>query len=219
MQLKNRPWLSLYRNVPATIEPACDTALAMFRATVQRKPDAPLVHYFDTALTAGDCDALSDALAVALQERGIEAGDRVAIYLQNVPQVVLAVLAAWKCGAVIVPCNPMLRERELAKILRASGCRILICHEDLYGEVAKGALPSTAVEHAITTSPLDFLPTDQPAPAMIAGIARVRHPGTTDLLDLITWHGGKPRAQSSSPATTSHSWCTRRARPASRKAR
>jgi len=113
----------------------------MFRATVARDRNAPLVHYFDRSLTAGECDAMSDALAVALQERGIEAGDRVAIYLQNIPQVVIAVLAAWKCSAVIVPCNPMLRERELVKILSGSGCRILICQEDLYADAAKAALP------------------------------------------------------------------------------
>ena len=64
---------------------------------------------------------MSDALAVALQQRGVEPGDRVAMYLQNIPQVLIAVLAAWKCGAVIVPCNPMLRERELGKILSELG--------------------------------------------------------------------------------------------------
>src|SRR5262245_54459738 len=100
-----RPWLTLYRNVPPTLRPACETALDMFEATLARSPSAPLVHYFDYTLSADDCDALSDGLAVGLQERGIEAGDRVAIFLQNIPQVVLAVLAAWKCGAVIVPCN------------------------------------------------------------------------------------------------------------------
>ena len=31
---------------------------------------------------------MSDALAVGLQQRGVEAGDRVAMYLQNIPQVV-----------------------------------------------------------------------------------------------------------------------------------
>src|SRR6185503_11925278 len=135
-----------------------------------------------------------DALAVALQERGIENGDRVAVYLQNIPQVVLAVLAAWKCGAVIVPCNPMLRERELVKVLSGSGCRLLICQEDLYGDVAKAALPSTAVEHAITTSPLDLLDEERPPPTMIAGIARMRHVGTADLVELVAQHKGqKPR--------------------------
>ena len=76
--------------------------------------------------------------------------------MQNIPQVLVTVLAAWKCGAVIVPCNPMLRERELVKILSDSGSRVLICQDDLYGDVARGAVPSTDVAHTITTSALDF---------------------------------------------------------------
>ena len=122
-------------------EPACETALDMFRATVARNGSAPLVHYFDRSLSAAECDAMSDALAVGLQQRGVEAGDRVAVYLQNIPQVVIAVLAIWKCGAVVVPCNPMLRERELGKILRSSGCLAMICQEDLYADVGRAALP------------------------------------------------------------------------------
>ena len=149
-----RPWLELYQGVPATIEPRFETALDMFRATRERDPGAVLVHYFERPLTAEQCDSMSNALAVALQRRGVEPGDRIAMYLQNVPQVAITVLAAWKCGAVIVPCNPMLRENELAKILRASGCRILVCQEDLYHDVAQGALPHTSVEHTVTTSPV-----------------------------------------------------------------
>ena len=100
-----------------------------------------LVHYFDESVTVQQCDALSDGLAVGLQQRGVETGDRIAVYLQNIPQVLIAVLAAWKCGAVVVPCNPMLRERELVKVLSGSGCRVLICQEDLYADVARAALP------------------------------------------------------------------------------
>jgi long-chain acyl-CoA synthetase len=188
-----RPWLRLYRGVPSTFEPTSDTALEMFRATVARDPAAPLLHYFDRSVSAGDCDALSDALAVALQRRGVDAGDRIAIYLQNIPQVVIAVLAAWKCGAVIVPCNPMLRERELVKVLAGSGCRVLICQEDLYADVARAARPSTALEHVVTTTPLAFLPPDA-VPAMLAGIVRTRDPGAADLMELVAQHSGeKPK--------------------------
>src|SRR5512146_1942257 len=169
-----RPWLGLYRDVPATIQPASGTALAMFKATCARNPSAPLVHYFDKTLTATDCDAMSDALAVGLQARGVRHGDRVAIYLQNIPQVVIAVLAAWKCGAAIVPCNPMLRERELVKILTTSGARLLICHEDLYADVARATVPATAIEHTITTSPLEFVDPDKPLPTMLSGVRRAR---------------------------------------------
>ena len=138
---------------------------------------------------------MSDALAVGLQQRGIEAGDRVAVYLQNVPQVLIAVLAIWKCGAVVVPCNPMLRDRELGKILRSSGCFALICQEDLYADVGRAALPSTAVRHTITTSPLEFLDAEKPLPTMLAGVTRNRSPDTSDMLEIIARHTGeRPRA-------------------------
>ena len=107
--MTERRWLGLYQSVPPSIEPNARTGLDMFRDTVARRHDNALVHYFDASITAGQIDAWSDALAVALQERGAEPGERIAMYLQNIPQVFIAVLAAWKCGAVIVPCNPMLR--------------------------------------------------------------------------------------------------------------
>jgi long-chain acyl-CoA synthetase len=186
-----RPWLDLYRDVPQAIRPTSDTALAMFRATVARNPRAPLVHYFEQKLTAGECDALSDALAAGLERRGVLPGDRVAIYLQNIPQVVLAVLAAWKCGATIVPCNPMLRERELVKILALSGARTLICQEDLYAEVARAALPATEVELTITTSPLEFVDPTKPLPTMLSGMSRAKPGETEDLMEIVARHAGE----------------------------
>jgi long-chain acyl-CoA synthetase len=186
-----RPWLDLYQGVPPTIEPKFTTALDMFRATLQRRPGAPLAHYFDRSITAEQCDAMSDALAVALQARGIEPGNRIAMYLQNVPQVMVTVLAAWKCGAVIVPCNPMLRERELKKVLSGSGCRVLVCQEDLYADVARAAIPSTAVAHVITTSPLEFLEPEAPLPTVLSGMTRMPNPRTADLMTLAAEHAGQ----------------------------
>jgi long-chain acyl-CoA synthetase len=160
----------------------------MFRTTLRTAGSQPLVHYFDRSLTGADLDAQSDALAVALQERGVAPGDRVAMWLQNVPQVLTTVLAAWKCGAVIVPCNPMLRERELTKILTDSGSRALICHDDLYATVARAALPLTAVQHTITTSALDFLDPAAPVPHALAGASRHADPAVADLVTLTQQH-------------------------------
>src|SRR6188508_3693416 len=167
-----QPWLSLYRGVRPEIKPSSESALDMFRTTLARNGSAPLVHYFERSISAAECDAMSDALAVGLQQRGVEVGDRVAVYLQNIPQVVIAVLAIWKSGAVVVPCNPMLRERELGKILRSSGCLAMICQEDLYADVGRAALPATAVRHTITTSPLEFLDGGGPLPTMLGGARR-----------------------------------------------
>jgi len=186
-----RPWLKLYHTSTTTIEPSAETALDAFRVTVARFRDRPLAHYFDTTLTTGQCDEMSDALASYLQERGVQPGDRIGMYLQNVPQAIITVLAAWKCGAVIVPCNPMLRERELVKILSGSGCRALICQEDLYVDVAKAALPSTAVEYAITTSPLEFLDPEAPPPTLLAGMSRMRQDDAPDFMSIVEQYAGR----------------------------
>ena len=191
----HRRWTDLYGALPGAIEPASKTALEMFRATVSRRRDGALVHYFDRSISAGQLDAMSDSLAVALQQHGTEPGDRIAMYLQNIPQVLVIALAAWKCGAVIVPCNPMLRERELARILVDSGSRVLICQDDLYADAARAALPSTAVQHTITTSALDFLAPETPLPRPLSGSARVHHADVPDLISLMSQHEGqKPNA-------------------------
>ena len=187
----SRPWQDLYRNVPFTIEPAAQTGLDMFRATVQRRPDAALLYYFDRSISAGECDRMSDALAVALQRRGVEHGERVALYLQNVPQVLIAVIAAWKCGAAVVPCNPMLRERELTKILVDAGSHVLICQEDLYASVVRPALPWTPVQHVITTSPLDFLDPSAPRPSVLSETTRQKESNVPDFRQLVERHDGE----------------------------
>jgi len=181
-------WHGLYGAMPDCIQPSSRTGLEMFRATLTRRPGAPLVHYFESTVTAERLDELSTGLAVALQRRGVASGDRVALYLQNIPQVLVTVLAAWKCGAVVVPCNPMLRERELLKILCDSGSGVLVCQEDLYEDVAREALPATAVRHTITTSPLDFLDAGAAVPTVLGTTRRMRHAGTSDLLQLAERH-------------------------------
>lgn len=184
------PWIDLYAGVPRTISPRHLTGLAMFLANLRRGSERPLVHYFGTTLSAGEIDAQSDAVAVALGAAGVGVGDRVAMYLQNVPQVLVSVLAAWKCGAVLVPCNPMLRDQELVKILVDSGCRVLICHDDLYADVASKVVHSTAVDLVITTAAGDLLQAGE-QPALLSGLTPVETGSTVAWLDILEMRRGQ----------------------------
>lgn len=190
LQTDQYRWLASYGSVPSVLPVAQGSILDAFREVLERNPDHVLVRYFDVPITIGEIDRISDGLAVALQSKGIEAGDRIGMYLQNVPQSMIALLAAWKAGAVIVPCNPMLKGRELVKILTNSGARGLILHDDLYGEVAAEVLGETAVEVTITTSGLDFLPEGE-VPSSLAGMTKQRFAGTDDLLEFAAAHAGR----------------------------
>ena len=87
------------------LRPGDETPLQMLDRTVAELADDPLVQWFETPISARRIDRLPDGLAVALQEQGVKRGDRVALYMQNDPQYVIAMLAAWRLGAVIVACN------------------------------------------------------------------------------------------------------------------
>jgi long-chain acyl-CoA synthetase len=182
-----RPWLARYDNgLSSDIELEFDNALAMFADACERAADRPLLYYFDRSITCAEVDQLSDGLAVGLRELGIEHGDRVALYLQNVPQFVIAMLAIWKAGAIMVSVNPMLKGKELELQLTDSGARALVCLESLYSDVAQEVVPRTDVQAVVTTSELDFLEGERPA--LLAESSRNTAAGTHDLLELAKAH-------------------------------
>ncbi len=185
-----RPWLALYpEGQPTDIDLEYGSALAMFKASLQRAPDALAVKYFDGTLTLREVDELSDAFACALLAHGFGRGDRIAVFLQNVPQFLIATIAAWKVGGIVVPVNPMNRERELEKILNDSGARVLLCLEHLYGQVARAVVPATKVELVVTTSELEYQ--NRNDQRLFRGVERIRHDGTEDMAQLIAAHRGE----------------------------
>jgi long-chain acyl-CoA synthetase len=184
-----RPWLALYGDQPADYTIEFDDALAMYRAGVAADPDGVALQYFDGTVTRRELDELTDGLAAGLLANGFSPGDRLAVYLQNVPQFVMAMVAAWKAGGVMVSINPMSRTRELSYLLADSGATVLLCLDTLYGEVARDVVPGTAVRLVLTTSGLDLQTRDDER--LFAGVTRQRHEGTTDLLEFIRQHRGQ----------------------------
>ena len=117
----DRPWLGAYNNQPADYELEYNDGLDHVQGRPRRRPDRAAIKYFDGVITRRELDEISDALACGLLANGFEAGDRLAVYLQNVPQFVIGLLAAWKAGGMMVSINPMCRARELTYLLKDSG--------------------------------------------------------------------------------------------------
>ena len=96
-------------------------------------------------MTYQELDEASDRFAAALTGLGIGRGDRVAYFMQNCPALVVGFYGILKSGAVIVPCNPMYREQELAHQLQDSGARAILCDADQY-PIVEDALHEAALE-------------------------------------------------------------------------
>ena len=186
----DRPWLARYNpDLPPDIAVEYPTALDMWEASVRRAPDAELIRYFDGSLSVGEVDEISDALAVALVDLGFSAGDRLGVYLQNVPHFVMCMLACWKAGGIMVSINPMNKEHELQVLLEDSGASALVCHPDLYERYARQVVPSTAVKTVVTASETDFQTRFDPR--VFAGPQNRVPDGAHDFAALVDRHRGQ----------------------------
>jgi long-chain acyl-CoA synthetase len=132
------------------------TGLAIFDSAVERAADRRAICYFDATLTYRDLDVISDALAARLLDAGFSSGDRLAIYLQNMPHFVIGLLAAWKIGGIAVPVNPMNREREVSQIFADCRPRALLCLEDLFASVVRNVDPGVLPEILIRVTAGEF---------------------------------------------------------------
>jgi long-chain acyl-CoA synthetase len=177
-------WISHYSPwVPAALPLPAESMIDRFEASAARRPAAPAICYFDRTITFAELDDAANRFATLLADWGVEPGDRIALYLQNVPQFVIAVLGTWKRNAIVVPLNPMFKQQELLFHLEDSGTRVLVCLEGLYDSCAREIVSASPVERVVTTSEVDFLPA-----ATAAGVSTLRavqktlFPETTDLM-------------------------------------
>ena len=80
----------------------------------------------------------------------VEKGDRVAVFLPNIPQFIIAYFGALKVGAVVTAISPLHREREVEYQLVDSGAQTIIALDSLYPIVEK-VREKTQVKHVIIT--------------------------------------------------------------------
>jgi long-chain acyl-CoA synthetase len=159
------------------------TLLDTFRHWVAKAPARSGLAYFDTVLTFGDIDSASDSLAVALADSGFGPGDRAALYLQNMPQYVISLLAVWKLAGIVVPVNPMLTPGEVVKLLEDCTPRVLIALDELHTPQLAEVIGGSSVQRVITTSSLDWQTCGD---TRVLPAGRLSVQGTEDLRTLVT---------------------------------
>lgn len=173
----------------------------VLRSSADRYPQKVAVKYFlrpriGAALTYQQIAEHAGRFAAALQARGIKKGDRVALFLPNTPQFMIAFYGGLMAGAIVVPCNPLYRERELEYQLNDSEARVLVsvCDmlngEELFKSVA-AARKKTHLELVVTTSVADFLSPFKRFLTRLGGLRKLKYPDTVDFSEFIGT-GGEP---------------------------
>jgi long-chain acyl-CoA synthetase len=112
-------------------------------------PDRPAILFEGRQVTYRQLRERVDRVARGLAERQVGLGDRVALFLPNIPEFIVAYLAAQKIGAIAVSVNVMLTSEELRYIVEDSGAGTLFTTADLLprldGALSAGLAPERVV--------------------------------------------------------------------------
>jgi len=102
------------------------TVPELLRHTLRRSSDAPLIVHGERRFSYGDIERESAILAKGMLARGVGKGTRVALWMPNGPEWLIAWAAVTRIGAWLIPLNTFYRPRELGWALAHSDAHLLL---------------------------------------------------------------------------------------------
>jgi long-chain acyl-CoA synthetase len=152
------PWIRFYEaGVPAHFEYPDIPLGEVLSNTASRFPDHTALIFYGKKISYVQLDALVNRFANALAGLGVNKGDRVALMLPNIPQMVIAYYGTLRRGAVAVATNPLYHAHELEVQLKNSGAETLVA-VDMFYPVISPVLSRTGVKKLILCGIKDYLP-------------------------------------------------------------
>jgi len=145
--------------VKKTLEYPDEPLYALLDNIVEKHPDAPSTIWSGVTRTFSEVKDHADRIANFLVSRGIKKGDRVGIFLPNLPQYPPIFFGILKTGAIAVTCNPSYTAGELKFQLNDAGVKAVFCMDDKkFTPMTYKAIEGTEVDTVVVCSVKSFLP-------------------------------------------------------------
>ncbi len=99
---------------------------AALEAEARRAPDKFIIFLEDRVLSWAELDGRAGAFAVDLASRGVLAGNRIALEIEDPADLTVAMFGALKAGAAVTPLNPRLSDEEKSAVVAALAPKLLL---------------------------------------------------------------------------------------------
>ncbi len=153
-----RPWFKHYdKGVPYHIEYPEIPLFELLEESARKYPDSPCTIFKGAVITYKEMNELTDRLAGALADLGVNKGDRVGIFMPNTPQFVIAYFGILKAGGVVVATNPLYTPREIEHQVKDAGLEVMLVMSNFYNTIKK-VQPNTPIKKVIVTNLKETLP-------------------------------------------------------------
>ncbi|VEN73157.1 Long-chain-fatty-acid--CoA ligase [Candidatus Desulfarcum epimagneticum] len=159
MTLKPWPTDRWPQGVPREITGYDRKLFSFLDEAAEQFPEQPYTLFNGSGKTFSQVKDTADRIAHFLSSIGIKKGDRVAIFLPNIPHYPEIFFGILKSGAACVTCNPLYTPNELNYQLNDSGAKAVFCmdHPELY-PTAEKAVKGTGVETVVICNVKSYLP-------------------------------------------------------------
>lgn len=104
-------------------------------------PHKAALIFEDKSFTYSQLNQLVNRVANSFNKLGVSKGDRVALFLPNIPEFIISYLGILKLGAIAVSVNVMLKSSEVGYILNDCTAKIVVTTEELSQQINKDNLP------------------------------------------------------------------------------
>ena len=146
-------------DVPRTLEYPKEPLFAMLDRSAEKSGNLPYTVWEGQSWTYSQVRDDANRIANFLTNRGIRKGERVAIFLPNMPHFPPVLFGSLKTGATVVTCNPMYKAGELNFQLRDSGAVAVFAFDHpSFTPTCYEAIKGTNVKTVIVCSAKNFLP-------------------------------------------------------------
>ncbi len=194
--LLEKPWFKFWPdNVPRNIEYPVVPLSEILRKTAANYPDQTAIVYFGKGITYRELNQLADHFAAALSVLGVKKGDKVAIFLPNIPQFVITYYGTLRIGAIETAISPLYKEREVEHQLNDSEAETIVVLDVLYPILEK-VRKNTKIKNIIVAQLKDYMPT---ATAALGSLLRKipsfkveSRPEIFSFKELLSKHNSKP---------------------------
>ncbi len=147
------------KDAPKTIDYPKEPLFAMLDRTAEAREEHPFTVWEGVSKSFGEVRDSANKIANFLAKRGIGPGDRVAIFLPNLPQYPAVFFGILKTGATCVTCNPMYKAGELNYQLKDSGASaVFVMDHQNFTPTCYEAVKGTDVGTVVVCSVKSFLP-------------------------------------------------------------
>ncbi len=148
---------------PKTLDYPKTPAFEAVETSAKRYPDKAAVIYYGKRISYRELWESILAFAGYLSNAGIKKGDRVAIYLPNCPQFVIAYYGIMRANAIAVTIDPMLNAEGLKQLVNDNESKAIVLMDAAVPLIDK-IKEETTLENIIVTTPGDYLPENPEIP-------------------------------------------------------